>query len=396
VAAAGKVHFKGLNSLRFLAALFVVLGHVPLNQQSLGLPHPNHAIFFFRGAYAVCFFFALSGFLITYLLLDEQRRSGEIRVRDFYLRRICRIWPLYFAVILFGLFFYNRLLPWVGIHYRVEYSLWTALALYGALLPNLMNSLYTVGGILNPTWSIGIEEQFYLAWAPAVKRVRDRLPVLCWAVLGVSLALFGLAHYDVFGAHAWKNFVEQMKFHFMAAGALCAWWLARRREALLRLPLFASRAVQLALFALLADFYLTGFLHWGRLGEELLQLVLYCWLIVNVAANPANVVPVGARLFDYLGTVSYGIYMLHMLAIYATSEVFRRTAWWHGRLALYCLAYYGLVLGLTFLLAHTSYRWFERPFLRLKDRRFSGGEAPAAAPESPPAAIAEPGAAAAG
>jgi peptidoglycan/LPS O-acetylase OafA/YrhL len=383
VTAAGKVHFKGLNSLRFLAALFVVVGHVPLNQESVGLPHPNHAAFFFRGAFAVCFFFALSGFLITYLLLDEKRRTGDIQVKSFYLRRICRIWPLYFSVVAFGLVFYNVVLPLLGIPYRIEYSLGTALLLYGALLPNLMNSLYTVGGILNPSWSIGVEEQFYLLWAPAVKRLRARLPTLCWVVFGASLALFCLAHYQVFGALKWKMFVGQLKFHYMAAGGLCAWWLHARREALLRLPLFASRVVQLLLFGVLLDFYLTSFIHWGWLGEELLQLVLYCWLILTVAANPANVVPVGALAFDYPGTISYGIYMLHMPAVYMASELFRHTSWWHGSLVLYVLGYYLVVFTLTFLLAHLSYRYLEQPFLRLKDRRF--GSSPAT-PPAPPAA----------
>ena len=388
MAAAGKVHFKGLNSLRFLAAFFVVLGHIPLNQQSVGLPHPNRGTFFYRGAFAVCFFFALSGFLITYLLLDEERRTGDIQVRSFYLRRICRIWPLYFSVVAFGLLFYNVGLPLLGIPYHVDYGLATAVLLYSALLPNLMNSLYSVGGILNPSWSIGVEEQFYLLWAPAVKRFRGRLPALCWTVFGVSLALFCLAHYRVFGAHEWKKFVEQLKFHYMAAGGLCAWWLLRRREALLRLPLFASRAVQLLLFGLLLDFYLTSFIPWNWLGEELLQLVLYCWLIVNVAANPANVVPVGARVFDYLGTISYGIYMLHMPAVYAASELFRRTSWWHGSLTLYSLGYYLAAFALTLLLAHLSYRYFELPFLRLKDRRFASAQA--AAPPATPGVPAAP------
>jgi peptidoglycan/LPS O-acetylase OafA/YrhL len=394
VAAAGKVHFSGLNSLRFFAAFFVVIGHIPLDQASAGLPHPSWGTFFFRGAFAVCFFFALSGFLITYLLLDEERRTGGIAIRRFYLRRICRIWPLYFGVVLCGLLVYNGLLPLLGIRYPVGYSLATALLLYGALLPNLMNSLYTVGGLLNPTWSIGIEEQFYLLWAPAVRRLRSRLPALCWAVLAASLALFCLNHYGVFGARQWKGFVGQLKFHFLAAGALCAWWLLRRREAFLRLPPFASRVAQLVLFALLLDFYLTSFIPWNWLGEEVLQLVLYCWLIVNVAANPRNVVPVGASAFNYLGTISYGIYMLHMFAIYATSGLFQRTSWWHRSLPLYCLAYYALVFGLTFLLAHLSYRWYEQPFLRLKERRFS--IRPAAAPPAAPAAVGAPNAVAPG
>jgi len=370
-----KVHFKGLNSLRFFAALFVVIGHIPLNQASLGLPHPTRGALFFRGAIAVSFFFALSGFLITYLLLEERRRTGGIDVRNFYLRRVCRIWPLYFAVVFFGLFFYNVLLPAAGIHYEVKYSVPFAVALYVFFLPNLMNSLYTVGGILNPLWSIGVEEQFYLAWAPAMKRVRERVPALCWTIFAASALLSCLNYFDVFGIHMWKNFVGQLEFHFMAAGGLCAWWLHRYKERFIALPVFRSRTIQLVLFLVVADYflfnYLFGLVHMNGLVEEAAQVFLYCWLIVNVAANPRNVIRVDNKVFDYLGTISYGIYMLHMPAIYMTSGLFRGSAWWSGRIWLYCISYYGLALGLTVLLAHLSYRYFESPFLRLKDRRFS-------------------------
>jgi peptidoglycan/LPS O-acetylase OafA/YrhL len=367
-----RVHFAGLNSLRFFAAFFVVLDHIPMNQGSAGIPNPSYGTIFFRGSFAVCFFFALSGFLITYLLLDETRRTGTLRVRNFYLRRICRIWPLYGAVVAFGLFCYNALLPRLGVRYPVGYPLTEAIVLYAALLPNLMNSLYAVGGILNPAWSIGVEEQFYLVWAPTMKRVRERFPLLCWGVLVGSLTLFCFAHYDLLGVGWSKRFFEQLKFHFMAGGALMAWWLTARRENLLRLPLFASRWVQAALLALLADLYLTSFVPWNWLGYELAQLLLYCWLIVEVAANPCSLLPVSNRALDHLGGVSYGIYMLHMPAIYATSALFQRTSWWHSRgIALYLLSYYTAVFGLTLLLAEVSYRFYERPFLRLKESRFT-------------------------
>ncbi len=382
-----KVHFKGLNSLRFLAALFVVIGHIPLNQTSAGLPHPSHGALFFRGAPAVSFFFALSGFLITYLLLEERRRTGDVEVRNFYLRRVCRIWPLYFAVVLFGLLFYNVLLPAAGIPYEVKYGLPLAILLYTCFLPNLMNSLYSVGGILNPLWSIGVEEQFYLGWAPAMKRVRERVPALCWTVLAVSSLLFVLNHFEAFGAHEWKNFVGQLKFHFMAAGGLCAWWLHRRRERFLALPVFARRGLQIVLFALLADYYLFNLAGWGGLAEEAVQILLYPWLIVTVAANPRNLIPVENRVLDYLGTISYGIYMLHMPAVYATSGLFRGSSWWNGNLWLYSAAYYSVAVGLTILLAHLSYRYFESPFLRMKDRRFSLPAAPRALPSDAQAGL---------
>lgn len=366
---AARSRFPGLDSLRFLAALFVVLGHIPLNQASRGLPHPSWGAFFFRGSPAVSFFFTLSGFLITYLLLDETGRTGTVDVRRFYLRRVCRIWPLYFAVVAAGLFVYNALLPRLGIPYPVEYRLPLAIALYAALLPNLMNSLYTVGGILNPLWSIGVEEQFYLAWAPAMKRFRRRLPALCWTVLALSFLLFCLAQMDVFGPGRAKGFVGQLRFHYMAAGALCAWALHERRERFLAWAPFRNRALQAALLVLLLDYYLATFIHWGWLGDEVLQLALYPWLIVDVAANPRRLLRLGNRALEHLGTISYGIYMLHMLAVYATSALALRAGWARLPLPIYLAAYYATALALTLVLAELSYRFFELPFLRLKDRR---------------------------
>jgi peptidoglycan/LPS O-acetylase OafA/YrhL len=91
-----------------------------------------------------------------------------------------------------------------------------------------------------------------------------------------------------------------------------------------------------------------------------------------VAANPRNVIRVETRAFEHLGTISYGFYMFHMIAVYMTSYTFLRWRWWDGRpLAVYIAAYYGLAIGLTILLATLSFRFFERPFLRLMERRFS-------------------------
>jgi peptidoglycan/LPS O-acetylase OafA/YrhL len=368
----GITHFPGLNSLRFYAAFCVLIGHIPLNQESRRLPAPHYGAIFFRGAPAVSFFFTLSGFLITWLLLREVRTTGGVDVRSFYLRRICRIWPLYFLIVFFGLAFYNLLLPRIGMAYPVEYSIPFALLLYVCLLPNLMNSLYTVGGILNPLWSIGVEEQFYLAWAPAVKRFHRVLPWVCGGILLLSFTNFCLSSLGVYGQTEMRKFTGQLQIHFMAAGALAAWALSRHRERFLALPVFASRLLQIVLALLLLDFYLTTFLHWGWFGTEIVQVVLYTWLIVNVAANPRNVLRVENRVTDYLGTISYGIYMFHMIAVYTTSFVFLRWRGWEGKpLALYVVGYYGLAIGLAILLASASYRWFETPFLRLKDRRYT-------------------------
>src|ERR1700744_3273746 len=101
--------FPGLNGLRFLAAALVVIMHIHNNMGISDLPQLPSFPGLFKGLYAVAFFFVLSGFLITWLLLREQDRTGTIVIKKFYLRRVFRIWPLYFIVIAIGCLFYWRL-----------------------------------------------------------------------------------------------------------------------------------------------------------------------------------------------------------------------------------------------------------------------------------------------
>ena len=90
------VYFKGLNALRFFAATLVVLMHMKSNLGNSALPTFPDIGLFSKGLIAVSFFFVLSGFLITYLLYVEYEKTNTISVKAFYLRRIFRIWPLYF------------------------------------------------------------------------------------------------------------------------------------------------------------------------------------------------------------------------------------------------------------------------------------------------------------
>ena len=100
------IYFSGLNGLRFFAALAVIITHIELIKEQMEFPglHSKNKIVFELGGLGVVFFFVLSGFLITYLLLKEKEQTGTINVKKFYLRRILRIWPLYFLIVALGFF----------------------------------------------------------------------------------------------------------------------------------------------------------------------------------------------------------------------------------------------------------------------------------------------------
>ena len=92
-------YFFQFNALRFLAALLVLVGHAESLRASAGGLSFHKLDFFNNGQHAVTFFFVLSGFLITFLLLKERNKTQTVQVKSFYWKRVVRIWPLYFLLL---------------------------------------------------------------------------------------------------------------------------------------------------------------------------------------------------------------------------------------------------------------------------------------------------------
>src|SRR5579864_1385189 len=172
-----------LDALRFFAFLGVFIFHAAPRTmdfyEAAGYPHWLGSLLipiFGAGAYGVDLFFALSAYLITSLLLRERAATGALDLRGFYLRRILRIWPLYFAFIAFaaivGVLVPQQHLP---AHYVVSYYLLAG------------NWSYVLWGLpasfAIPLWTISIEEQFYLAWPLAMGKASVR--ALVWIAVGV-------------------------------------------------------------------------------------------------------------------------------------------------------------------------------------------------------------------
>ena len=136
-----KVYFPNLNSLRFLAALLVIVHHIEQYKEILGLPNVfhNHSIQL-MSKIGVSLFFVLSGFLITYLLLVEQKENNHIQIKWFYVRRILRIWPLYFLIIILAFFVFPHIafmhLPGHdGSHFLIK------LVFFVFMMPNVIHAV---------------------------------------------------------------------------------------------------------------------------------------------------------------------------------------------------------------------------------------------------------------
>jgi peptidoglycan/LPS O-acetylase OafA/YrhL len=349
----------GLDIFRLLAFLLVFLAHGLI--ANINAPTQLGAIAR-AGEFGVCIFFFLSSYLITELLLKEKQENGGIAVRAFYIRRVLRIWPLYFAMIGVGLF--------LG-HFSASHALSGA---WLAALLLLCANWFTVGhgyppGFLFPLWSISLEEQFYLVWPWLTKylgsKVLGAISLLVIAAAYVVMVPL-LAHGQSLDPGLWVNSFVQ--FQFFGLGALTALVLRGRvprlgafaRLALLVAGLLCLRAAQAAVFE--ED---KGLPHdFAHIGPRFLVALVAC-LCLFFACLPMKGGR-GHRFLVYLGKISYGLYVFHVLWLGVSRHVVARVL--HGGGLSSQLAAMALALALTIASATVSYRYFESPFLRLKKR----------------------------
>ena len=362
-------YFRNLDGLRGLFFILVFISHgcsyhapelvshwvAPV--VALGVIH--------NGALVLSFFFVMSAFLITLLLLREQQATGRISVGAFYLRRALRIWPLYIMVLLYGFVIY----PWMratGQHPHVE----TAIAWHYLLCVqnwDIAAGRYPQFAPLFVTWSVAIEEQFYLIWPLMLLLVPPRRLVPVLSLLLAGTMGWQLAYGDV-AFHSLTCASDLLVGSLLAVGVFLAqqyrwpwarWWML----ALVRLP----RLFILGLWVWAFYLYRHG------LSEAPALLRPFERLTVDVTAGLVlleqnygrySLFKLGrVHVFRRLGQLAYGLYLLHYIAIVFVSDVYyflhlHKTVW--DVVLIMPLASFGLAVGASIV----SFRYFELPFLR--------------------------------
>ncbi len=353
--AASPFYRQELDWLRFCAFFAVFMHHwLPLDPRmylSRGVPRPAAAILVGAGragAFGVDLFFVLSSYLITELLIREDRARGGIDVRSFYVRRILRIWPLYYLFVLFTIF----VVPKMGIDTPLPAPYIAGFLLFVGNWVCAANGY--PGSVANVLWSVSIEEQFYISWPLILSRLKVAAiwylaPVMF--VVATATRIY-LAQKHVTHPAMWCNTLARLDP--IAAGAMIALVSDRimPRLTTLRRVLLASGALLIMLVMGVLNTY-AG--YQAIFGYPLVSLaavmLLLSFLGLRSSASSA------AMAMAYLGRISYGLYVFHMLVIALVHKL-------HAPIpARFLLSLFGCIA-----VSWASYRWLESPFLKLKAR----------------------------
>ncbi len=371
----GKLYFKNLDSIRFIAALMVFLGHAIAPSYEY-LPIKNTIWLSLLkmisdGGIGVSIFFVLSGFLITYLLINEYELNSKISVRDFYMRRVLRIWPLYFLVVTFSFLIYPYLKSLIGMNNplgsRFIYHLFF-LSNFDVIniQKNCIGSDAMSQGI---TWSVSIEEQFYLFWPLIFAFLPKRFWGYTILLVIIGSMLFRMLNNNnetILYFHTFSVLVDLGIGGFMA--------LLIKSNKKIRL-FFENTSSKIHILFFIIPFCLilwkdTLFsFHYGPAVSRLFLSFSFA-LIISAQAITQKQSKLNLSNLSFAnkwGKYTYGIYLIHPIPITIMGVITRVTHFpTNNFISLFLIGMISFVL--TLFLSKISYKYYESKFLALKHK----------------------------
>lgn len=363
-------YFENLDGLRFFCFLFVFFFHSFHTENPAIKSSPVYQFFkttlFGNGFLGVNFFFVLSGFLITFLLIKEKTGFQKIHIGGFWMRRILRIWPLYFVCIFYGfvVFPYTKSLAGAVPDETADPRYY---------LSFLSNFDYIHKGLpdspgLGVLWSVAIEEQFYLVW-PVILAITPLKKFWVPFLLILTGSLVFRAYNDVPVLHEMHTI---SCIGDMALGGLGAWLISESdsfRKWIVQLPRWFIIFLYIAfafVFLFRDEYLLSGYLI--RIFERLIISSIIILIILEQCYARNSFYKMGKfKLATRLGLVTYGLYCIHFniisLTVGLTKKLGMNTELWQVLFLETAISLF-VTIGVSIL----SYRYFEAPFLRLKER----------------------------
>ncbi len=347
------VFLPGLNGLRAIAAISVVIAHVT-NQNISDFGFPN-TFNFGLADYGVTLFFVISGFLITFLLLKEQMVSGNILVPKFYLRRILRIWPLYYFYILI-------IIAFLYLTNKTEDFKSEQLWFYVFFMANIPIIAHNVIFLIAHYWSIGVEEQFYLFWPWFLKIKKSKLFKIIVIIIFLLIIAKFILYLTVGQASLSYRFLFYSRFQCMMIGALGGILFIAKNK--LFLNLFSAKLVQFLSWII---FFLIGFnlIDFPLIVSHEVISVASLSIIIGQFFTDRRLVNLDTKFFDMTGKISYGVYIYHPLVIVMLSKIIKPI---EMQITVRYIIAYSTSVIISLCIAWISFKYFENPFLKLKSK----------------------------
>lgn len=364
-----KIFFPNLDGLRFFSFFIVFLTHALSTDDSkimqLGWYKHIKQRMFSDGELGVSFFFVLSGFLISYLLIKEKEFTHKINVRAFYIRRILRIWPLYYFVLLFGFLIFPILKAHFG---QVPHETSDPLLCFTFL--NNFDRIYngdSDASVITIMWSVAIEEQFYLVWPVLFYLVAPKnYRYIFIAVMLVSTLFRAL-------------FIHKTKIDYhtlgvisdMAIGGLGAYLILNNPKfysAIKSLPkngIFILYITVVVLIVFKQEIFATDIM---QVLKRLVMASIFIMVILEQNFADNSLFKVGNwKTISRLGKYTYGLYCLHGIAVLATITILKKLSLLSSSWHIWILQL-PIALFLSILISWFSYTYFETWFLRIKSK----------------------------
>lgn len=363
-----KIYFENLDAIRFLCFLSVFFHH-SFYTESIEIQNSEWYLFITRTLFAngnlgVNFFFVLSGFLITFLLIEEKKLNGKISIVKFWMRRVLRIWPLYFFCLFFGFIIFPEIKSIFGQIPQETANPW----MYITFLSNfdIIYSDLPDASTLGVLWSIAIEEQFYLVWPILIYFI----PIKKLWILFTSLLIVNVMYR--FFNYSYMNF----EYHTLSCmsdlviGATGAWLIsisAKFKTHIQQIPKLFIALIYVGFISFY--FFRSEFMIYISVTFERIVFSLFIIYIILEQIYAENSLFKFGKIkqFTNLGQISYGLYSLHFIGILIATMISRKlginTDLWH-----IILIDTPLSLLLTIVISKVSYRYYEEPFLKLKKK----------------------------
>lgn len=348
-------YFTSLNGFRCICALAVIKEHAKLY-----LPGPR---IINLGWLGVDLFFVISGFLIVTLLLRERDLRGGINLKSFYMRRTLRIFPVYYFLVLSVFLVYFVISPWKPDGFEFYKNTFPVLLLYA------QNILVVSLGVFFHTWSLAMEEQFYLVW-PTIEKylcLRSRIFIVFIVFIVSEMCNFGVFNgwldevYEFSGAHLKPMFL--ITFTPIIVGVSLAYMLHDQRGYALLARFLRWRYSVLGITGLIVvvcEMAPESLQGWPKLIIHLLMGLLLASVVIREDHCVAGLL--NQRWISYVGSISYGVYLYHTIVIGIIAGIYAKFGYPEQEAMLTFL----LAVFFSIAIAHFSFQYLEKPFLRLK------------------------------